>query len=569
MESSTLRDKIIGCWIGKSIGGTLGAPVEGHLNPPPRYFYDPIPDRMMPNDDLDLQVLWLEELERSGFPVSCRKLADRWLESVHFHPDEYGIAIRNITRGLYPPFSGSFDNPFRNGMGAAIRTELWACLAPGNPDLAVRLATEDACVDHVDDGLYAAQFLAALESLAFVESNRNTLLDSALSYIPADSRVRRAIGLVRARWAEGADAAAIRADVLKHFATDNWTDVAVNLAFIVLGWLAGRGDFGASICAAVNCGYDADCTGATLGALLGILDPGSIPAKWLEPIGRDIVLSPSICGAHPPASIDEMSDRILALRTSALAPAFQSAMPDAGCAVVADEPCRIVLRHPPERVFFPGTPATIRIRLSDAIPSLARRGTLELQLPDSWSLGPDGDRTQTAAWDLDRPDDLTFTLLPPDEPAVVPYRTMMHLTLRTDGGVWNHLVGLPMATPSRVNGRPTWTAGQDIVLDAAGAEVEYRVKVPNLGVYRIVWNATRPIQATLDGEPLLDNDSGRFVPAQHRSTGAWADRTLKPGWHDLRAVFPAGEPGGTAYLSIGDGPSWRLHADVEWAMPAV
>jgi ADP-ribosylation/crystallin J1 len=41
----------------------------------------------------------------------------------------------------------------------------------------------------------------------------------------------------------------------------------------VLGLLAGEGDFGKSLCIAVNCGNDTDCTGATLGAPLGILYP--------------------------------------------------------------------------------------------------------------------------------------------------------------------------------------------------------------------------------------------------------------------------------------------------------
>ncbi len=59
-------------------------------------------------------------------------LADAWLEHIHLWPDEYGVACRNLAQGLYPPVSGGFDNGFTAGMGAAIRSEIWACLAPGD-----------------------------------------------------------------------------------------------------------------------------------------------------------------------------------------------------------------------------------------------------------------------------------------------------------------------------------------------------------------------------------------------------------------------------------------------------
>lgn len=70
-----LRKRILGCWLGKCIGGTLGGPWEGRPGPHALSFYDPVPDRMMPNDDLDLQVVWLEKLRETGGFVSPRVLA--------------------------------------------------------------------------------------------------------------------------------------------------------------------------------------------------------------------------------------------------------------------------------------------------------------------------------------------------------------------------------------------------------------------------------------------------------------------------------------------------------------
>ena len=59
MNNIEFRKKVIGCWLGKAAGGTLGQPYEGTEGPLSLSFYDPVPTDMIPNDDLDLQVLGL------------------------------------------------------------------------------------------------------------------------------------------------------------------------------------------------------------------------------------------------------------------------------------------------------------------------------------------------------------------------------------------------------------------------------------------------------------------------------------------------------------------------------
>jgi len=320
LSDTDLRRRITACWLGKAVGGTLGMPYEGVRHPLNLTFYDPVPTEMLPNDDLDLQVVYaflLDRLPDDAIRVDRHVLADAW-QHVGMSPDEYGVCKRNLALGLRPPVTGSYDNPFARGMGAAIRTELWACLAPGDPDLAVKYAYEDACMDHAGEGIDAAVFLAAIEALAFVETDRDALLDAGLKHIPHDSELAAAIRDTRVWWTEsvascGGDWRAVQARLAERYLNDNFTDVVINLAYTVLGWLAGC-DFGESICVAVNCGQDTDCTGATLGALLGILDPNGIDDKWLAPIGRELVLSPSIHGVEHPPTLDGFTDLVLDLR---------------------------------------------------------------------------------------------------------------------------------------------------------------------------------------------------------------------------------------------------------------
>lgn len=312
----TDRDRILGCWLGKAIGGTLGAPYEGSAGPHKLDFYNPVPTTMLPNDDLDLQVLWACQLA-SGWKgvVSLANFADTWLHDVAFPWDEYGVLIRNLRLGIPAPYSGKYDNWFVDGEGAAIRSELWAVLAPRDPQRAAKLARMDGCLDHDGEGLHAICFLAALESEAFSGiGDPRALIERGLRQIPAESRLAHAIRDTVAWVEDGLEAEPLRLRILESYGNPNFTDVCMNTAFVIAALLLGQGDFGRTICTAVNFGQDADCTGATAGAIMGLINPAGIPERWLAPIGRSLVLSKEITGITPPPDLDAFTDMLLGLR---------------------------------------------------------------------------------------------------------------------------------------------------------------------------------------------------------------------------------------------------------------
>ena len=69
--------------------------------------------------------------------------------------------------------------------------------------------------------------------------------------------------------------------------------------------LYGNGDYGKSVCMAVETGFDTDCNGATVGSVLGMANGiGSIPDYWTKPINN--TLHTSIFGVNTV----KISDRV-------------------------------------------------------------------------------------------------------------------------------------------------------------------------------------------------------------------------------------------------------------------
>lgn len=314
----TYKDKVHACWIGKNIGGTIGGPYEGK-----REFLDvkgfvTEQDVVLPNDDLDLQLVWLRAVEIHGArAVTPQLLGEFWLSFVTPHWGEYGICKNNMRIGFYPPFSGDVFNSWKNSNGAWIRTEIWACLAPGAPEIATKYAYRDACIDHgvEGEGTIAAVFVAALESAAFVEKDIRKLIDIGLSYIPENSRFAKSIRKVIECYEEGKDYKTARNIILElnKDIGNGWFEAPSNVSYAVIGLLWGQGDFKKSMIYAVNCGDDTDCTAGTVGSILGIIGgTKGIPEDWKAHIGDKIATVSIAVGVlkKVPETCKELTERV-------------------------------------------------------------------------------------------------------------------------------------------------------------------------------------------------------------------------------------------------------------------
>lgn len=357
------RDKVLGCWTGKNIGGVLGAPFEGRRQVNHVDFYTQ--DLTMgppPNDDLDLQIVWLAAVERFGQNVNASVLGEYWLSFIIPNWVEYGTGKANLRAGLQPPLSGVTDNVYGNSCGCFIRSEIWACLAPGHPELAARYAYEDAIVDHYGEGMYGEIFFAALQSAAFVVGDTRELIEIGLSYIPKDSMVSRAVRAALECYENGTDILEVRKIIhntapgtfgiqgmkLKDVKTEGnegmelgapGFDAPENVAFAVAGWLYGEGDFEKSLILANSLGEDTDCTCASLGATMGIiLGEEGIPGKWKEPLNGEIVTMCISGGIWIPDTTEELTDRVIRVMPSFLGVEYCDILAKGGMEITCREP---------------------------------------------------------------------------------------------------------------------------------------------------------------------------------------------------------------------------------------
>jgi ADP-ribosylglycohydrolase len=209
-------------------------------------------------------------------------------------------AYMRLKQGIPAPDSGSIAT---NGkivaeqIGAQIFIDGWAMVAPGDPALAADLARRAASVSHDGEAIYGAQVIAVMESLAFVESDLNKLLDAALTFIPADSTIARMIGDIRGWHKQEPDWRKARALLEAHYGYDKYGGVChmvPNHGLIILSLLYGEDDFNKSLMIVNTSGWDTDCNSGNVGCLLGIKNGlATLEGKvdWRGPVADRMYIS--------------------------------------------------------------------------------------------------------------------------------------------------------------------------------------------------------------------------------------------------------------------------------------
>jgi ADP-ribosylglycohydrolase len=384
-------DQILGGWIGKSMGGAIGARFEGdkgwiEIDPGEMF-----PEAMPPNDDLDLQVLWLKVLEEKGTALTADDLAEAWLEGCWYPFNEYGIFRRNWRLGIHPPTSGTYTNQFwETGMGCPIRSEIWGYVFPGAPDLAARYATLDGTLDHTAQSVGGERMLAAMASLAFFVPDVRRLAAMCIHYLPQDTPIERLTRAAFRAYDEGLSLRDARDRLMALDGIPEACDSQINVPFTFLGLLYGGNDLQETLLAALRCGYDTDCTLATAGAFIGqILGASRIPASLKEQVGDALVMG--IEYNRPEMTLSALARdtaRIGVLLAAACGTGIQieDAPQVAPLPAAAKPPAtRLSVQYAGLPATAPGDAVQITLRIEGQVPEGAR---LSVTGPAGWTIVP-------------------------------------------------------------------------------------------------------------------------------------------------------------------------------------
>ncbi|MFI5610988.1 ADP-ribosylglycohydrolase family protein [Amycolatopsis sp. NPDC051903] len=267
---------------------------------------------MPEDDDLNYPMLALTLLETHGRGFTTDDVAQLWLDNLPagrvFTAER--AAYRNILDARPVPETATYLNPFREWIGALIRTDVFGWVSPGEVRGAARLAWTDARLSHTRNGGYGAMWAAALASAAMVCATVDEVLDAAATVLPPGSRLAEAVRLGRAAAREG-DVRAGLDRLHAAYGDLHWVHVLGNAAVIAYALAKGGGEFGPSVSIAVTAGWDTDSAAATVGGVVGALrGVEGIGEQWVAPLEGRIATS-------LPGGEQKIAD--LAARTIALA----------------------------------------------------------------------------------------------------------------------------------------------------------------------------------------------------------------------------------------------------------
>ncbi|MEE9370067.1 MAG: ADP-ribosylglycohydrolase family protein [Sedimentisphaerales bacterium] len=283
-------DKMKAGWVGQMVGVGWGGPTEFHFKG------QIIPEDRMPKwypqlvnqfnqDDIYVEMTFLRTLEQYGLDCSIRQAGIDFANSRYplWHANNAGR--NNLRSGIAPPDSGHPKfNPHADDIDYQIEADYSGLIAPGLPNVAIKLGEKFGRVMNYGDGLYAGQFVAGMYAEAFFETDLEKIVRAGLKCIPQKSQYAECINDVlkwyeqypdnwQKTWQLINEKYHLNPDY-RHFSCSAETDFSFNIdakingAYIVMGLLYGKADPDKTIIIATRCGQDSDCNPSNAGGVL-------------------------------------------------------------------------------------------------------------------------------------------------------------------------------------------------------------------------------------------------------------------------------------------------------------
>jgi hypothetical protein len=302
ISKEELLNKIKGGWAGQTIGVCYGLPTEF------RYQKKIIPDTVkmtltgeqlkdrFNNDDIYMDAKFIEVIGRLGKDAPADSFAVAFANAGFrlWHANQ--AARYNILNGIMPPESGHWRYSMHSDdIDFQIEADFAGLSSAGVLDAAVEMADKVGHIMNYGDGWYSGVYVAAMYSLAFISDDINFIVNEALKLIPPKSKYYRAMkDVIRWHGKYPDDWTKTWSEIEKsewgydlHCTAGVYSpfniDATVNMAYVLIGFLYGDGDFTRSMDISMRCGQDSDCNPSTVGGILGtIMGYDKIPEEWLN-----------------------------------------------------------------------------------------------------------------------------------------------------------------------------------------------------------------------------------------------------------------------------------------------
>ena len=168
------------------------------------------------------------------------------------------------------PASGHWkNNPHADDIDFQIEADYAGLMAPGMPQAAAYYTDSIGHIMCYGDGWYGGVYVATMFSLAFISNDVDYIVTEALKAIPEQSYYHKFMSDVirlcrtnadwRDTWREIENTYGRHKACPDNFRGKASIDATVNSAYVIMGLLYGKGDFGRTIDISTRCGQDSDC----------------------------------------------------------------------------------------------------------------------------------------------------------------------------------------------------------------------------------------------------------------------------------------------------------------------
>jgi len=235
------------------------------------------------DDDIVYTLLNLLIVEEYGPGFTTEDVGKEWLKYLPMACTAEEIALKNLKAGVPAKQAASKNNPFVQWIGADIRSDPWAYMAPGFPEKAAEMAYRDAYLSHRRNGIYGEMFFAAAQSAAFAVSDPIEAIKIGLTEIPRDCLLARDIRWALDKHKKIRNFRKAREAVDKHCKGMSYVHTNNNACLTIFGLAIGGNDVTKVLSEIVAMGMDNDCTAATAGSIVGaIVGKKGIPNHWYK-----------------------------------------------------------------------------------------------------------------------------------------------------------------------------------------------------------------------------------------------------------------------------------------------